>query len=72
MGFEEIWSLVGAFDEFDEVIKIQLAEWDTHPNVKGHKLLGDKLFDVLLEHEEVLMDSTVVEMEVEAEGINSQ
>lgn len=70
MGFEEIWSLVGAFDEFDEVIKIQLAEWDTHPNVEGHKLLGDKFFDVLMEHGEVLKETAPAEASELAGEIN--
>ena len=54
MGFEHMWSLIGAFDEFEDVSEIQLAEWDTHPNVKGHELLGDKFYDVLLEHVELI------------------
>jgi hypothetical protein len=53
-GFEHLWSLVGAFDGFENVSKIQLAEWDTHPNVKGHKLLGDRFYDVLMQHQEDL------------------
>ena len=46
-GFEHTWSLIGAFDEYEEVLDIQLAEWDTHPNKKGHQLLGEKLFEVI-------------------------
>ena len=49
-GFEHRWNLSGAFDDYDELLQIQLAEWDTHPNTKGHHLLADKFFDVLMEN----------------------
>ena len=58
MGFTEIWSLNGAFDEYTEVSEIQLAEWDTHPNILGHELLGDKMFDAITARPDVLGEET--------------
>jgi hypothetical protein len=34
-----------------EAASLQVAPWDWHPNVKGHKLLADRLYEVLLRHE---------------------
>ena len=56
MGFGEIWTLEGAFDAYEEVAEIQLAEWDTHPNVAGHKLLGDKMYEVITARPDILVE----------------
>ena len=50
MGFELRWSLAGVFDRFEDPGDIQLAEWDTHPNDAGHRLLGDAFYDALVEY----------------------
>ena len=50
MGFDHRWSLEGAFDAYEDVSEIQLAEWDTHPNVLGHELLGEKFYEVMIEN----------------------
>ena len=50
MGFELRWSLAGVFDRFEDPGHIQLAEWDTHPNDEGHRLLGDAFYDALVEY----------------------
>ncbi|MEZ4701202.1 MAG: hypothetical protein R2834_12770 [Rhodothermales bacterium] len=54
-GFEHMWSLIGVFDEYTDESQIQLAPWDTHPNALGHKLLGQRFFEELKAHPEVLM-----------------
>ncbi|MFK7847940.1 MAG: hypothetical protein AB8G77_21820 [Rhodothermales bacterium] len=54
MGFKEQWSLIGAFNEYEEVSEIQLAEWDTHPNILGHELLGDMMYEALVARQDVL------------------
>ncbi|MBX2822909.1 MAG: hypothetical protein KTR29_24635 [Rhodothermaceae bacterium] len=53
-GFEHLWNLSGTFDEYEEVLQIQLAEWDTHPNALGHDLLGQRFFEVVVENIHVL------------------
>jgi len=46
-GFE-IMSLAGTFDGHD-VRALHLAPWDFHPNRAGHALIGNRLYDVVLE-----------------------
>jgi hypothetical protein len=53
-GFEHRWSLVGVFDGYVDESQVQLAAWDTHPNALGHRLLGERLFEVIREHPEML------------------
>ena len=33
---------------------VQLAPWDTHLNGKGHEIVADKLYKVLVEHDALL------------------
>ena len=53
-GFVHRWNLSGAFDEYEELLQIQLAEWDTHPNALGHDLLGQRFYEVMLQNMDVL------------------
>ena len=53
-GFEHRWNLSGTFDDYEEVLQIQLAEWDTHPNAVGHDLLGQKFYEVMVQNMNVL------------------
>jgi hypothetical protein len=46
-------NLEGAFDGYP-LEEITIAPWDTHPNEKGHKLLADKLYEVLMQNKRVL------------------
>lgn len=53
-GFEERWTLSGSMDEYTDVADIQLAEWDTHPNILGHELLGEKMYEVITARPDLL------------------
>ena len=53
-GFEHRWNLSGTFDAYEELLQIQLAEWDTHPNALGHDLLGQQFYDVMVQHMDVI------------------
>ncbi len=33
-----------------DVASLQIAEWDKHPNRRGHQLIADRLFDALRQH----------------------
>ena len=39
----------------DDIRSLQLAEWDTHPNVEGHRRIADNLYDMILENPQVFM-----------------
>ncbi|MDF1672838.1 MAG: SGNH/GDSL hydrolase family protein, partial [Vicingaceae bacterium] len=45
--------LVGIYDDID-VKTIQLSDWDSHPNEKGHQLIANKLFDEIIKHKKEL------------------
>jgi D-alanyl-lipoteichoic acid acyltransferase DltB (MBOAT superfamily) len=36
-----------------DVTSLQIAEWDKHPNRRGHQLIADRLFDALARHPEL-------------------
>ena len=36
-------NLTGVYGNYD-LKKIQISDWDTHPNVFGHILIADKLY----------------------------
>ncbi len=72
MGFETLWTLSGAFDAFEDVSEVQLAEWDTHPNILGHKLLGEKMYDVLMSRPELLGEGPTEETAPAAEEDGAQ
>lgn len=52
-GFETI-SLFGVYDGSD-LFDIRVADWDYHPNVKGHGLIAARLFAELAQHPEWFM-----------------
>ena len=52
-GFEYLLDLTGAYGDH-EPATLQLAEWDTHPNKLGHKLIANKLYEVLQDYPELL------------------
>ena len=54
-GFEHVWSLAGAFDAYEDERTLRVAEWDTHPNVEGHRLLGNRLYQKIMEHHDDLV-----------------
>jgi hypothetical protein len=37
-----------------DIDTIRLAEWDDHPNVAGHKLIAERLFDGLAGRRDVI------------------
>jgi hypothetical protein len=41
-GFE-VWDFGRAYEGY-EASSIRLADWDTHPNARGHRLLSDVLY----------------------------
>jgi len=41
-----VWDLSDVFEASD-VVSIRLAEWDYHPNAKGHSLVASRLFTML-------------------------
>ena len=41
-----VWSLRDAYRPYDKA-DIRLAEWDEHPNSKGHELLAAGLYDLM-------------------------
>ena len=45
-----ILDLDGTFDKVEDLEKIQVAPWDTHPNEEGHRMLGQRLAEVMLEN----------------------
>jgi len=49
-GFHTI-SLIGVYDECD-IFDIRVADWDYHPNVKGHQIIAARLFEELAKHRE--------------------
>ena len=53
-----ILNLTGAYDGHDPK-SLEVAPWDNHPNALAHRLIADKLFDVLKDDKlfEVLKDN---------------
>jgi len=51
-GYDAVWNLEGAYGEHDEA-SIQLAPWDQHLNARGHRLVADRLYEVLTENKQV-------------------
>jgi hypothetical protein len=37
---------------------LRVAEWDWHPNAKGHQLLADRLYQALQENGQIVLHST--------------
>jgi hypothetical protein len=43
-------------DVFDgeDLESIRLAEWDDHPNAKGHRLVADRLYQAIVQRPDIL------------------
>jgi hypothetical protein len=42
----------------DEIFKVQLNRWDSHPSVYGHQLIARKLCEFIVQHEPQLFEKT--------------
>jgi hypothetical protein len=51
--------LEGVYDGY-EMVEVQLAEWDNHPNALGHRLVAEKLFYALTINPELLAAPSAV------------
>lgn len=60
-GYDAVWSLEGAYGEHDEA-SIQLAPWDQHLNVTGHRLVADRLYEVMMENKQLFDGETPAEV----------
>jgi lysophospholipase L1-like esterase len=50
-GFEVI-TLFGIYDDQD-IFDIRIADWDYHPNAKGHEVIAERLFEELAKRPEL-------------------
>jgi hypothetical protein len=50
-----VLDLFGAYDVPDRST-LWVAEWDLHPNAKGHRLVADKLYSRVKENEQALFE----------------
>ena len=48
-GFVAI-DITDVYNSISDMKEVWLAEWDHHPNVEGHRLIADRLYDGLAEH----------------------
>lgn len=46
-------NLFGVYENINPT-SIRLAEWDDHPNARGHKLVADRLYNVLSENRQLI------------------
>ena len=44
--------------EGEDIELIRLAEWDDHPNSRGHKLIASRLYDELFKRQEIIFAET--------------
>ena len=42
-----------------DVTALRLAEWDSHPNVKAHELLANRLYDLMSENAELIFPTPI-------------
>jgi hypothetical protein len=47
-----IFDLDNVYDRHDRH-SLWIAEWDAHPNSRGHRLIADRLYELIMEHEEL-------------------
>jgi len=49
-----VFNLHGVYDGEDES-SLWIAEWDAHPNVLGHRVVGDRLFELFKQSQQLLV-----------------
>lgn len=52
-----------------DVKSCQVAEWDTHPNAKGHRLIADRLYEILRKRRDLIPLRLSAQSEASAKDI---
>jgi D-alanyl-lipoteichoic acid acyltransferase DltB (MBOAT superfamily) len=50
-----VLDLSGIYDGYDTTL-IQIADWDRHPNPIGHRLIADRLYELIRQHQDELFE----------------